>query len=143
MIILSFTSLLGEESPAPNPSIVVIFARPKSSASISESSGQILAAAETHGRVFFIRLDPRTGKVSSPFSPETQAKHPVAVGNARAEVLLAWAEGTGWNRGGSVAWQLYDSGGKPMSAKGRAEGLPPWSLPTAFAEPGGGFAIIY
>jgi hypothetical protein len=29
---------------------------PMSSASLSECSGQILAAAETHGRVFFIRL---------------------------------------------------------------------------------------
>ena len=116
---------------------------PMSSATISETSGEILAAAETHGRVFFVRLDPKTGKVSSPVSPETQAKHPVAIGNARGEVLLAWAEGTGWNKGGSVAWQLYDREGKPVSEKGRAEGLKPWSLPTAFAEPDGSFTIIY
>jgi len=116
---------------------------PMSSASISENSGEILAAAETHGRVFFIRLDPQTGKVSSPVSPDTQTKHPVAIGNTRGEVLLAWAEGTGWNEGGSVAWQLYDREGKPISAKGRAEGLKPWSLPTAFAEPDGNFAIFY
>jgi hypothetical protein len=75
-----------------------------SSASLSESSGQILAAAETHGHVFFIRIDAKTGRVSSPVSPETQAKHPVVIGNSRGEVLLAWAEGTGWNKGGSVAW---------------------------------------
>jgi hypothetical protein len=114
-----------------------------SSASISENSGQILAAAETHGRVFFIRLDPKTGKVSSPVSPDTQAKHPVALGNTRGEVLLVWAEGTGWNQGGSVAWQLYDRTSEPLSAKGRANGLPTWSLPTAFAQPDGNFTIIY
>jgi len=118
---------------------------PMSSASISESSssGEILAAAETHGRVFFVRLDPQTGKVSSPVSPETPAKHPVAIANRRGEVLLASAEGTGWNQGGSVAWQIYDREGKPIGDKGRAEGLPTWSLPTAFAESDGNFTIIY
>lgn len=116
---------------------------PMSSAFISETSGEILAAAETHGRVFFVRLDPQTRKVSSPLSPETQAKHPVAIGNARGEVLLAWAEGTGWAKGGAVAWQIYDREGNPISPKGRAEGLKPWSLATAFTEPDGSFTIIY
>src|SRR5262245_54857614 len=116
---------------------------PMSSASISESSGLILAAAETHGRVFFIELDPKTGKVSSPVSPEAQAKHPVAIANADGEILLAWAEGTGWNKSGSLAWQIYDSEGKSLSPKGHADGLPVWSLPTAFAAPSGNFTIIY
>jgi hypothetical protein len=116
---------------------------PMSSATISESSGEILAAGETHGRVFFIRLDPQTWRVSPPVSPETQAKHPVVIGNARGEVLLAWAENTGWNKGGSIAWQLYDRKGEPISATRHADGLPVWSLPTAFAEPDGNFTIIY
>jgi hypothetical protein len=116
---------------------------PMSSAFISETSEEILAAAETHGRVFFIRLDPRSGKVSSPVSPDTQAKHPVAIGNPRGEVLLAWAEGTGWNKGGSIAWQIYDHQGQPISPTGHAAGLATWSLPTAFAQPDGDFAIIY
>jgi len=81
---------------------------PMSSASLSETSGEILAAAETHGRVFFVRLDLTTGKVSSPVSPDTKAKHPVAIGNAQGEVLLAWAEDTAWGKGGAVAWQLYN-----------------------------------
>jgi hypothetical protein len=116
---------------------------PMSSASLSESSGQILAGAETHGRVFFIRMDAKTGKVSSPVSPDTQAKHPVVLGNSRGDVLLAWAEGTGWNKGGSVAWQLYDREDKPLPAKGRGDGLPTWSLPTAFVEPDGNFTVVY
>jgi hypothetical protein len=116
---------------------------PMSSAFLSEASSQILAAAETHGRVFFIRLDPQTGKASAPVSPDTQAKHPVAVGNARGENLLVWAEGTGWNKGGSVAWQVYDRDLNPFGAKGHADGLPAWSLPTAFVEPGGNFTIVY
>ena len=116
---------------------------PMSSMTISETSGQILAAAETHGRVFFIRLDPQTGKASSPVSPETQAKHPVAIGNSRGEVLLAWAEGTGWNKGGSIAWQLYDKDLNPINKRGRAEGLPSWSLATGFPTPDGNFVIVY
>jgi hypothetical protein len=116
---------------------------PMSSASLSESSGKILAGAETHGRVFFIRMDAKTGQVSSPVSPDTQAKHPVVLGNSRGEVLLAWAEGTGWNKGGSVAWQLYDREDKPLSAKGRGDGLPTWSLPSAFVEPDGSFTVVY
>jgi hypothetical protein len=116
---------------------------PMTSASLSESAGQILAAAETHGRVFFIRLDPKTGKVSSPVSPESQAKHPVVIGNSSGHILLAWTEGTGWNKGGSIAWQLYDRDGNPLSANGHADGLPSWSLPTAFAEPDRSFTIVY
>jgi len=48
--------------------------------------------------------DIQTGKVSEPVSPATKGKHPVAVGNARGEVLLAWTEGAGWGRGGAGAW---------------------------------------
>jgi hypothetical protein len=116
---------------------------PMSSASISENSGQILVAAETHGRVFFIRLDPKSGEVSSPVSPETHAKYPVALGNTRGEMILVWAEDTGWNKGGSVAWQVYNRAGEPLSVKGRADGLPVWSMPTAFVEADGNFTIIY
>jgi hypothetical protein len=116
---------------------------PMSSAFISETPTEILAAAETHGRVFFVRLDPKTGKVSSPVSPETKAKHPVAIGNARGEVLLVWAEGTGWAKGGNVAWRIYDRTGNPISEKGHADGLPTWSLPTAFPTPDGNFTVVY
>ena len=116
---------------------------PMSSASLSETKAGVLAAAETHGKVFFVRVDPTTGKVSEPVSPETKGKHPVAVGNARGEVLLAWTEGTGWGKGGAVAWQLYDQAGNPTSEKGRMEGVPVWSLPTAFAKQDGSFVIVY
>jgi hypothetical protein len=120
-----------------------ISACPMSSAFLSETKTGVLAAAETHERVFFIRVDPKTGKVSSPVSPETKGKHPVAVGNAAGEVLLVWTEGTGWAKGGAVAWQIYDEAGNPTSEKGRAEGVPTWSLVTGVTKPDGGFIIIY
>ena len=120
-----------------------IAACPMSSAFLSETKAGALAAAETHGRVFFIRMDAKTGKVSSPVSPDVKGKHPVAVGNAAGEVLLAWTEGTGWGKGGAVAWQLYDGAGNPTSEKGRAEGVPTWSLVAALAKPDGSFVIFY
>ncbi len=120
-----------------------IAACPMSSAFMSETKTDVLAAAETHGRVFFIRVNRNTGKASSPVSPEAKGKHPVAVGNAKGEVLLAWTEGTGWGKGGAVAWQLYDEADNPTSEKGRAEGVPAWSLVAAVAKPDGSFVIIY
>lgn len=116
---------------------------PMSSAFLSESKAGVLAAAETHGRVFLVRVDAKTGKVSEPVSPTGQRKHPVAVGNARGEVLLAWTEGTAWGKGGAVGWQLYDADGDPTSEKGQADGVPVWSLVTAFARPDGSFVIVY
>jgi hypothetical protein len=115
---------------------------PMSSSFLSESSGEILAASETHGRVFFVRLDLATGKVSKPVSPDAKAKHPVAIGNSRGEVLLVWAEDTSWGKGGAIAWQLYDRDGQPISKRGREEGLKAWSLPTAFVDPDGTFTVI-
>jgi len=116
---------------------------PMSSAFLSETKTGVLVAAETHGRVFFIRMDAKTGKASSPVSPDVKAKHPVAVGNAAGEVLLAWTEGTGWGKGGAVAWQVYDGAGNPTSEKGRVEGVPTWSLVAALSKPDGSFVVIY
>jgi hypothetical protein len=116
---------------------------PMSSAFLAESAKGILAAAETHGRVFFIRLDPRTRKLSSPVSPETPAKHPVAVANKDGDVLLVWCEGTGWAKGGAVAWQIYDPQGQPLGTGGRKDGVRAWSSATALALADGGFEIIY
>jgi len=116
---------------------------PMSSAFLSETKAGLIAAAETHGRVFFILVDQKTGNVSSSVSPETKGKHPVAVGNDAGEVLLAWTEGTSWGKGGAVAWQLYDSAGNALSEKGRADGVPAWSLIAAVPKPDGNFVIFH
>jgi len=116
---------------------------PMSSASISETPLGVVAAAETHERVYFIRLDSRTARVSEPISPPGKAKHPVAVGNSRGEVLLVWTEGTGWGKGGAAAWQIYDPDGHPTAERGRVDGVPVWSLATAVAKPDGDFVILY
>jgi hypothetical protein len=116
---------------------------PMSSAFLSESTTGVLAAAETHGRVYYVRVAPATGKISEPISPETPGKHPVVIANSRGDTLLVWTEGTAWAKGGRVAWQLYSPDDKPASEIGRAEGLPVWSMAAAFAQPRGDFIIVY
>jgi hypothetical protein len=65
------------------------------------------------------------------------------VANQRGETLLVWAEGTGWKKGGSVAWQMFDKDGKPMAEQGTRDGLPVWSLATAYAKADGNFVVVY
>jgi len=117
---------------------------PMSSAFFSADKAGVLASWETEGKVYFARLDPNTLKLSEPVSPPgtSRRKHSVAVGNQQGEVLLAWAEGTGWKKGGAVAWQLYDKAGN-STEKGRSDGVPVWGLVSAFAKQDGSFVIIY
>ena len=118
---------------------------PMSSATLTAAEGGALAAWETAEQIYYAKVNPRTLQVSTPTSPAggTARKHPVAVANDKGETLLVWTEGTGWARGGAVAWQVYGAGGEPTSPAGRADGVPAWSLATAFAQPNGDFVIVY
>jgi hypothetical protein len=119
---------------------------PMSSAAFFEGPEGVLAAWETEGQVSFARLDPATGK-PGPFTAapgKTRGrKHPVVTANGKGETLFAWTEGMDWNRGGAVAWQLYDRTGAPTAEHGRADGVPTWSLAAVFVRPDGRFTIVY
>jgi hypothetical protein len=87
-----------------------------------------------------------TGRLSAIHTPPGatgRRKHPSIAANAQGEVLLAWAEGTGWNKGGDLAWQVFNANGTPVGQPGRAAGVPTWSLGAATARPDGGFVIVY
>jgi hypothetical protein len=119
---------------------------PMSSYALAEGAAGVLAAWETKGQVYYARIDPATGKRSPPVAAPGEArgrKHPAVVGNARGETLLVWTEGMGWERGGSLAWQVFDKDGRPTAEKGRIPGVPVWSLVAAFARPDGGFTVVY
>jgi hypothetical protein len=118
---------------------------PMSSATITEAGGGILAAWETGDQIFWANVNSKTTQVSEPISPEgkTKRKHPVAVANGRRETLLVWTENTGWGKGGTVVWRQFNSEGKPISEENREDGLPVWSLATAFADANGDFVIVY
>lgn len=122
------------------------FACPMSSASVSEGPAGVTAAWETNGRVYFSRIDPKTLEPSRPSGPPAggDRKHPAVAVNAKGETLLAWAEGTGWQRGGALAWRVFDPSGRPTRESGRVEkGVPVWGLVTAVARPDGGFTIVH
>jgi hypothetical protein len=87
----------------------------------------------------------KTLKVSEAVSPSgtTRRRLPSVASNAQGDVLLAWAEGTGWQRGGAVAWQLFDADNQP-GEKGRlAESVPVWGLVSAVARADGSFVIFH
>lgn len=123
-----------------------IGACPMSTFSLAQGSDSVLAAWETDGQVQFARV---VGTV-----PQQMMSPPIALGNGRkrrhpslavnghGQMLLSWSEGTAWQKGGSLAWQLYEKDGRPV-ASGRAEGVPVWGLSAAVAKPDGRFTIVY
>ncbi|MCI0638546.1 MAG: hypothetical protein L0Y72_16490 [Gemmataceae bacterium] len=128
-----------------------IAACPMSSFAFADTHSESLLAWETDGQVWFTRakhLSFETAKpIAAPGKGQKQ-KHPVLAWNGR-EHLLAWTEGMGWNKGGALAWQVYDNNDRPMDAdaqrktNGRAEGVPTWSLISAVPSNDQRFLILY
>lgn len=119
---------------------------PMSTTYLSEGRNQVLAAWETAGQVYFNSIDPMSLKPSSPIAApgdSNKRKHPAVAAGVNGQVLLAWTEGTGWLKSGSLAWQLFDSAGKPISSEGHAPGVPVWGLPSVLADQDGNFTIFY
>lgn len=119
-----------------------INACPMSSMAFSEAAGKVDGAWETSGQVYFEDL---TGQNPEPVRAPGESKgnkHPRIAIAPNGETLIAWTQGTGWGRGGSLAWQLYSPTGKPIGEKGAAAGLPAWSFGAVVVKPGG-FIIIY
>lgn len=116
---------------------------PMSSAALASAGDGTVAAWETAGRIRFARFTGGAPSKIYEVPNATGAKHPVAAANRVGETLLVWTEGAGWNRGGSVAWQLFDAHGEPASAPGRVTGLSVWSYAAAVAEANGTFTVLF
>jgi hypothetical protein len=63
--------------------------------------------------------------------------------NQAGETLLVWTEGTGWQRGGGLAWQIFGPDGRPTAPPQRRDGVPVWGSAAAVAEPDGCFTVLY
>ncbi|MEP6755402.1 MAG: sialidase family protein [Chthonomonadales bacterium] len=111
----------------------------------SLSGGETLLGWETKEQVFTARLLADGKSVTVPLVAPgiSKSKHPVVAGNANGDTLFAWTEGTGWAKGGSFSWQLMDKSGKLLGARGHMEGLPAWTLLSAYAKPDGSFVIVH
>jgi hypothetical protein len=118
---------------------------PMSSEAFASGPSGTYAAWDNQGQVYFTRLKSGPLAVNTPHpAPGSAAerRHPALAVNARGEMILVWTEGTGWNRGGALAWQVYDKDGQPTAEAGRRAGaIPVWSLPTVVAEADGRFTI--
>jgi hypothetical protein len=119
-----------------------INACPMSSMSFTESAGTTLAAWETGGQVFYRRVPGGPQTISVPGEAKGR-KHPRMAMNHRGETLLVWTEGTGWQRGGTFAWQVFDRQGKALAEKGTMAGVPAWSFVAVAVAADGGFTIFY
>jgi hypothetical protein len=116
-----------------------------STADFARGAKEVAAAYEGPDAVGYVLLNPQTGgSHNGALVSKKGAKHPAVAINSKGEVLLAWAEGTGWNKGGTVAWQVRtaDNNQPALAGRGR-EGLPVWSRPAAFARPDGSFVVLY
>ena len=76
--------------------------------------------------------------------PASDLSHPAMAVNGKGETLLVWAEGTGWEKGGSLAWQILSDKGRPTTIRGRLDGsIPVWSFAAAYAEADDSFVIVH
>lgn len=118
-----------------------------SSAAMIDSPQGIFAAWETQSQIYFGRVAKEGAMISRiiPAPGDTRGrKHPALAINQTGNVLVVWTEGTGWNKGGSIAWQVYDAEGKEIArANGSKPGSPAWNLPAAFTNANGDFTIVY
>ncbi len=123
-----------------------IGACPMSSMSLAAAGARVVAAWETAGQVYFGEIDTAAARIAHPIAARGDGgarKHPRLAANARGDVLMTWAEGTAWQRGGSLAWQLFGGDGQPIGALGTAPGIGVWSFPAAIARPDGRFVVLY
>ena len=117
-----------------------------STMALVEGPSGVVGAWETNGQIYFTTIKSGTTDFTEPQSaPGTgrERKHPALAFNARGEMILVWTEGTGWERGGALAWQVFDKTGKPTAEKGLVDrAIPVWGLPTVVATDGG-FTIVH
>lgn len=114
-----------------------------STSAFAQMDSGLLAAWETRDQIYVFRLDAAPTPIAVPGRAMAR-KHPAIAINARNEFIVVWAEGTGWNKGGSVAWQVFSKDGKPMSDQaGHVDGLTPWDVPAVFATQDNRFRIIF
>jgi hypothetical protein len=118
---------------------------PMSSYSLAEGDSGVVGAWETSGQVYRTPLTDLAVANQAAVSPagNGKRKYPIVIPGKNGKTLFAWVDGAGWERGGSLEWQVYGADGAPDGAPGHRDGAPVWSLITAAARDDGTFVLIY
>jgi hypothetical protein len=119
---------------------------PMSSEAFAEGPNGVVAAWENEGQIFFssdLFTKAKLPTVRSAPGKGGNRQHPALAFNKKGDMILVWAEGTGWNRGGGLAWQVYNSKFDLMDSGRRAGAIPVWGLPAVVAEANGNFTIYH
>ncbi len=122
-----------------------IGACPMSTSIFTAVGDTVLMTWEARGQVSAGRVDATaavSNRLAAPGEPTGRRRYPVAARNRAGETLLAWAEGMAWQSGGAVCWQVFGPDGRPGDQRGRADGVPPWSL-IAAVPTDDGFVLLY
>jgi hypothetical protein len=116
-----------------------------STQAFAEGASGTFTAWETKGQIYMGRIDADRGNIASVIAApgdDRTRKHPALAVAADGDVLLAWTEGTAWNKSGSAAWQLFDADDQAIGPVGHAAGVPVWGLVAIYARTDG-FTILY
>jgi len=121
-----------------------INACPMSSMAFIETQDDVIGAWETPAQVYFapLRSGVDSARIGTPSGENARRKYPALAVNNRGEILMAWVEGAGWQRGGTLGWQIFGRAGKVIARSDTRRDVPVWSFPAAFARPDGRFSII-
>lgn len=104
---------------------------PMSSMSMIETPESVLMAWEADQKIRVKGIPKSTipGDLNITLGPSKAMKHPALARSTDGRILLVWTEGTGWNRGGSIGWQIFDSNLKPTTEISRQpKAISPWSF---------------
>ncbi len=119
---------------------------PMSSMSFGEVERGMLVGWETKNQVQIAPVakgSVNAGKIISPSDSKKSSKHPVFAVSPEGNVLITWTEGTGWKKGGTIAWREYDSSMRPTSEVGRLPaGVSVWSFVASYYDANDGFFYI-
>lgn len=120
---------------------------PMSLPSMDLSAGATTFLWETGPNIFWTDASALSQPRTLPANVEGKGrrKHPVSVRTREGYSLLAWSEGTGWQKGGYVGWQLRRPEGTILATeRSPSMDLPVWSRPAVYFDAmANTFVLVY